>query len=61
MPTSSQKLAVVLAFAAAALSLLAAALQFVRHGTIRVTPIAGGLLMLALGVSGYAKLKNRRP
>jgi hypothetical protein len=58
MPTASQRLAVTLAFVAAALSLGAAALQFFQNGSIRLTPILGGVLMLALGVGGYRKLKE---
>jgi hypothetical protein len=58
-PTSSQRLAVVLAFVAAALSLAAAGVAYYRRGDIAVTPLFGGLFMLALGISGYARLKNR--
>lgn len=58
MPTRSQKLAVVLAFVAAALSLTAAGIRFFRHGSVDVTPLFGGLFMLALGVGGYFRLKG---
>ena len=58
MPTRSQKLAVALAFVAAALSLLAAATRFVRDDAIDLTPLLGGLLMLALGIGGYVRLKS---
>jgi hypothetical protein len=58
MPTPSQKLAVTVAFVAAGLSLGAAALQFFGDGSIRVTPLIGGLFMLALGFVGYRKLKE---
>jgi hypothetical protein len=57
-PTSTQKLAVVLAFVAAALSLSAVAVAIVRTGTIQATPLFGGLLMLALGVAGYYRLRQ---
>jgi hypothetical protein len=40
------------------LSLGAAALQFFRTGSIRLTPLVGGLFMLALGFGGYRKLKE---
>ena len=58
MPTPSQKLTVALAFVAAALSLVAAAVRFVRDDAIEVTPLLGGLLMLALGIAGYVRLKS---
>ncbi len=58
-PTPSQKLAVVLAFVASALSLIAAALAFSRTGRIEATPLFGGLFMLALGIGGLAKLRQR--
>lgn len=49
-----------LAFVAAAVSLFAAALRYARHGDILVTPLAGGLIMLALGISGYRTLRKGR-
>jgi hypothetical protein len=55
-PTPTQKLAVVLAFIAAALSLAAVAVGYSRTGEIRVTPLGGGVVMLALGISGYRRL-----
>ena len=58
MASGAQKLAVTLAFAAAALSLGAAVIQFSRDGSIHVTPVLGGLMMLLLGIGGYVKLKN---
>jgi hypothetical protein len=61
MPTKSQKLTMVLAFVAAALSLAAVAVRLVRDGTIDATPLFGGLLMLALGISAYRRLKGLRP
>jgi hypothetical protein len=59
-PTPQQKFAVVLAFVAAALSFSALAFGIVRTGTIQATPLFGGLIMLALGLSGYAMLRQRR-
>ena len=60
MPTSTQKLAVILAFVAAALSFAAVAVGYAQTGTIRVTPFGGGALMLALGISGYKRLTAPR-
>lgn len=57
MSTRSQKLAVALAFAAAAFSLAAAGMRFAREGAVDVTPLVGGLFMLALGVSGYLRIR----
>ena len=56
VPTPAQKLAVVLAFVAAALSLAAAALRIFRDGAVDVTLALGGLLMLVLGIGGYVKV-----
>jgi hypothetical protein len=58
-PTTAQKFAVLFAFAASGVSLAVVILIAVRTGTIQVTPLLGGLLMLGLGVAGYVKL--RRP
>lgn len=58
MPTRSQKLAVALAFVAAALSFAAAGFRFARDGAIDLTPLLGGVLMLALGIGGYVRLKS---
>lgn len=58
MPRPSQKLAVGLAFVAAVLSLAAAAVSYYRTGEIDVTPFAGGLFMLVLGIGGLMKLRN---
>jgi hypothetical protein len=58
-PTSTQKLAVLLAFVAAALSFSALVISFVRTGTIQATPLFGGLFMLALGLSGYFRIRQR--
>jgi hypothetical protein len=60
MASSAQKFAVILAFVAAALSFLAAAIGF-SNGRVPLTPLAGGALMLALGVSGLARLRNPPP
>lgn len=57
-PTLTQKLAVVLAFVAAALSCAAAILRYTRDGEVAVTPILGTLVMVALGVSGYRRLRQ---
>jgi hypothetical protein len=60
MPSSTQKLAVVLAFIAAALSFAAVAVGYVQTGTIRITPLGGGALMLALGIGGYKRISAPR-
>ena len=60
MATSTQKLAVFLAFVAAALSFAAVAVTYSRTGSIQVTPLGGGAVMLALGVSGYRRLNTPR-
>jgi lipopolysaccharide export LptBFGC system permease protein LptF len=57
--TSTQKLAVWLAFIAAALSFLAVGVGAARTGRIEATPLFGGLLMLAMGVAGVAKLRQK--
>jgi len=57
-PTPPQKFAVLFAFAASALSLAVVVLIAVRTGTIQATPLLGGLLMLALGISGYLRLRR---
>jgi hypothetical protein len=58
--SSTQKLAVVVAFIAAALSFAAVAVGYVQTGTIRITPLGGGVLMLALGISGYKRISAPR-
>lgn len=58
MTPAVQTLAVALAFLAAAVSLGAAGMQFFRDGSIRMTPIIGGLFMLSLGIGGYLKRKR---
>jgi hypothetical protein len=60
MATPTQKLAVFLAFVAAALSFAAVAVTYSRTGSILVTPLGGGAVMLALGVSGYRRLTTPR-
>jgi len=60
MATPTQKLAVFLAFVAAVLSFAAVAVTYVRTGSIHVTPLGGGAVMLALGVSGYRRLNTPR-
>lgn len=58
MPTRAQKGTVILAFAAAAMSLAAVAIRVFRHGVLDATPLLGGLLMLALAIAGYVRLKS---
>jgi hypothetical protein len=58
MATGTQRLAVMLAFIAAALSFGAVGVRLFRDGAISTTPLLGGLLMLALGIGGYRKLKH---
>ena len=60
MPRPSQKFAIGLAFVAAILSLAAAALGYYRTGEVDMTPLAGGLFMLAMGVGGLLKVKSQR-
>lgn len=57
-PTQTQKLAVLLAFVAAALSFSVLAYSFMRTGAIQATPLFGGVLMLVLALSGYARLRQ---
>ena len=57
-PTEAQKFAVLFAFAASAMSLAVVVLVAIRTGTIQVTPLLGGLLMLGLGISGYLRLRR---
>ena len=56
--TATQKLAVWLAFIAAGLSFAAVALAASRTGRIDATPLFGGMLMLALGIAGAARLRR---
>jgi len=60
MATSTQRLAVFLAFTAAVLSLAAVAVSYFRTGDIPVTPLGGGAVMLFLAISGYQRLKTPR-
>ena len=60
MATPTQKLAVTLAFVAAALSFAAVAVGYYKTGDISVTPLGGGAVMLMLGLSGYKRLKTPR-
>jgi hypothetical protein len=60
MPSpSTQRLAVILAFVSAGLSFAAVAITYSANGTIRGLPLFGGLLMLALGISGLRRLKRQ--
>jgi hypothetical protein len=59
-PSSAQKLTVLLAFTAAALSFSALTIVFLRTGTIQATPLLGGLLMVALGLAGYVRIRQSR-
>ncbi len=56
-PTSKQKLAVLLAFIAAALSFVAVGIRYSSDGAVDMTPLFGGILMLVLGIAGYRRLK----
>jgi hypothetical protein len=58
-PTRVQRMAVWLAFLAAALSFTAVAIGAARTGRIEATPLFGGLLMLGLGIAGIGKLRGR--
>ena len=60
VPRPSQKLAIGLAFAAAVLSLAAAAIGYYRTGEVDGTPLAGGLLMLVMGIGGLLKVKSQK-
>jgi hypothetical protein len=55
---TTQKLTVWLAFVAAGLSFAAVAIGYSGTGKIQVTPLFGGLFMLALGIGGLAKLRS---
>lgn len=58
MASRAQQGTVILAFAAGVASLSAVAFRAVRHGIVDATPLLGGLLMLALAIAGYARLKS---
>ena len=60
MATSTQKLTVVLAFVAAALSFAAVVVSYLQTGTIQVVPLGGGALMLALAIGGYKRIAAPR-
>jgi hypothetical protein len=62
MPASkkTQRLAVVLAFIAAAISFAAVVITYVDKGQIRATPLFGGIVMLVLALSGLSRLKEQR-
>jgi hypothetical protein len=51
---------VVLAFVASAASLAAAATAYFNRGEIAIVPLAGGLVMLAFGFAGIARLREQR-
>jgi hypothetical protein len=55
---STQKLTVALAFLVATASLLTVAIGWVRRGEIALTPLVGGLLMLALGAGGLRRIRH---
>jgi hypothetical protein len=61
MALSTQTLTVLLAFVASAASFTAVAVRFVTDGSILVTPLAGGVLMLILGIGGYLKVTRTGP
>jgi hypothetical protein len=58
MATPAQKVAVVLAFLAAGLSLGSVASRLAHGDGIPLTPLVGGMLMLALGIGGVIRLRN---
>ena len=58
MATSSQRIAVRLAFVAGMLSLVAAAVGYYQTGEVRITPLAGGLFMIALGLTGLGRIRK---
>ena len=58
--TSTQKLAVILAFAATALSLAAVVVVFVNRREIATTPLFGGLFMLFMSIAGLLRLRKMR-
>ena len=56
--TTVQRVSVGLAFLAALLSFVAVAVEFSRSGRLAWTPLGGGMLMLALGISGLLQLRT---
>jgi hypothetical protein len=59
--TSKQKLAIWLAFLAAALSFVAVGMRYSSEGHIDTTPLFGGILMLVLGITGIRRLRSTPP
>jgi hypothetical protein len=59
-PTGKQRLAIWLAFIAAALSFTAVGIGYSRDGNVDMTPLFGGILMLVLGITGYRRLNASR-
>jgi hypothetical protein len=57
---STQRFAVALAFVAAAISLAAVGSAWLSRGELPITPLGGGLLMLALGISGLHRIRQPR-
>ena len=60
MANAAQKYVVLLAFVAAAFSFAAVAVALVRTGRLELTPLAGGVLMLVLGLGGLARIRTPR-
>jgi len=58
--STTQKLAVLLAFVTAVLSFAAVAVAYARTGEIPVTPLGGGAFMLALAIGGYKRITAPR-
>jgi hypothetical protein len=57
--SSTQRLAVGLAFVASALSLGAVAAAWSTRGEIPIVPLGGGVLMLVLGIMGVSRIRGR--
>lgn len=55
--STPQRVAVILAFVAAALSFAAVFIGYRNTGSMPTTPLFGGLFMLALGINGYFRLR----
>lgn len=60
-PHTISRLTMVLALIAAVLAFAAAYVRYSKTGEVAVTPIAGGLFMLALGLGAYTRLKKADP
>jgi hypothetical protein len=56
----TQRLAVILAFVSAALSLSAAVMVYIKQGELAGLPVFGGVFMLTLAVTGFLKLTEPR-